>query len=133
MATNTTNYNLVKPAGNDAVSIDVINANMDIIDSVLKANADGISTKANKSTIVDTTLIATTWSSNSYDLVVSGVTATSVQEILPALSITDSQLEALQGANLVDGGQDIDTITLIARGDVPTVNIPIRVILRGDM
>lgn len=133
MSTKTTNYELVKPAGEDAVSIDVINNNMDIIDSAMKANADGINGKANKSRIVSATLTATNWQSNTYDLIVSGVTTTSIQEIIPSISITDTQLDALQSANIVDGGQSIDTIRLIARGDVPKVNIPVRVILRGDM
>ena len=36
MATNTTNYNLVKPDSNDYIDIGVINGNMDIIDTQLK-------------------------------------------------------------------------------------------------
>ena len=63
---------------------------------------------------------------------VSGVTASSNQEILPAVDITQEQLEALQTANIQDGGQSSGKITLKAFGDVPTVDIPIRVILRGD-
>ena len=35
MSTNTTNLNLVKPADGEAVDIDVINGNMDIIDEVV--------------------------------------------------------------------------------------------------
>lgn len=38
MATKTTNYNLTKPSGTESADIDVINANMDIIDSALKEN-----------------------------------------------------------------------------------------------
>ena len=54
-------------------------------------------------------------------------------EILPALSITEDQLEALQEANLQDGGQSAGSITLIAFGDVPVIDLPIRVIVRGDL
>ena len=46
MATKTTNYNLTKPSGSESADIDVINANMDIIDNAL-------GTKANKSEIPD--------------------------------------------------------------------------------
>ena len=46
MATKTTNYNLTKPSGSENADIDVINANMDIIDNAL-------GTKANKSEIPD--------------------------------------------------------------------------------
>jgi len=44
MATNTTNYNMVKPAYSDTADIADINSNMDIIDAQMKTNADGIST-----------------------------------------------------------------------------------------
>lgn len=40
MATNTTNYNLVKPELNDFADIRVINGNMDIIDAQLKRVSD---------------------------------------------------------------------------------------------
>lgn len=84
------------------------------------------------STIVTATLSASGWSSGTYVLTVSGVTATSNQEILPAVGITAEQLEALQAANIQDGGQAVNNITLKAYGDVPTIDIPIRVIKRGD-
>lgn len=84
------------------------------------------------STIVTATLFASGWSSGTYVLTVSGVTATSNQEILPAVGITAEQLEALQAANIQDGGQTAGNITLKAYGDVPAIDIPIRVIKRGD-
>lgn len=52
MATKTTNYNLTKPSGSENADIDVINANMDIIDSTL-------GNKANKSEIPDVSGLAT--------------------------------------------------------------------------
>lgn len=85
------------------------------------------------STIVETTLTASGWSNGSYELEVEGVTDTSNQEILPGLEITEEQLTALQGANIQDGGQAAGSVTLKAFGDVPTIDIPIRVIVRGDM
>ena len=68
-----------------------------------------------------------------YTLHISGVTDTSNQEVLPALNITAEQLEALQSANIQDGGQATNTMTLKAYGDKPTIDLPIRVIKRGDM
>ncbi len=44
MATNTPNYNLVKPGLNDNVDINEINGNMDIIDTSLKTIADSVPT-----------------------------------------------------------------------------------------
>ena len=40
MATQTTNYNLTKPAGDDLAQISVLNGNFDIIDGQMKQNAD---------------------------------------------------------------------------------------------
>lgn len=88
--------------------------------------------KAGKSTTVSATLSASGWNSGSYALSVAGVTTTSNQEILPGLSITAEQLEALQAANIQDAGQASGKITLKAFGKVPAINIPIRVIVRGD-
>lgn len=93
--------------------------------------------KADKSSIVDYTILSSGWSGTSvpytYTATITGVTPTSMQEIIPSTSITQAQLEALQGANIVDGGQADNTIYLKAWGDKPTVNIPVRVVLRGDI
>lgn len=95
-----------------------------------------VSTKAAKSSEVSKTLSAASWTGTaspySYSLTVDGVTATSNQEMLPTVDITEAQLTALQGANIQDGGQAADTITLKAWGDKPTIDLSIRVILRGD-
>ena len=87
---------------------------------------------AEKATIVTATLAANGWADGAYILTVDGVTTTSNQEILPAVDITAEQLEALQAANIQDGGQAAGNITLKAFGDVPAIDIPIRVIKRGD-
>ena len=110
---------------------------------ILKGNGTGGVSAAVKGTdyagaseTVTATLLAARWTGNaapySYTLTVSGVTATSNQEVLPALNITAEQLEALQGANIQDGGQAENSMTLKAYGDKPTIDLPIRVIKRGD-
>ena len=81
---------------------------------------------------VEATLLAASWRGTSYRLNLSNITATSNQDIIPAVTINATQLEALQGANLVDGGQGSGYIDLVAFGDVPNIDIPIRVLLRGD-
>lgn len=92
--------------------------------------------KANRSVTTTTTLYAENWVGSEtpyvYSLGVFEVTEMSNQEILPSITITASELEALQGANITDGGQSANTIVLKAYGDKPTINIPIRVIVRGD-
>ena len=100
---------------------------------IIEAN---ISSLSKKSEIIEANISAASWNGDSapytYTLAVTGVTAYSNQEILPALDITQEQLDALQGANIVDGGQAAGSITLKAWGDKPSVDIPIRVIKRGD-
>ena len=85
------------------------------------------------STTKEVTLSASSWSSSSYTISDALITATSNQEILPAVGITLDQLKALQKAMLVDGGQSAGSITLTALGTVPTIDIPIRVIFRGTI
>lgn len=48
MATNTTNYNLIKPDGTEKIDVSVINDNIDIIDTTLylKANSADVYTKS---------------------------------------------------------------------------------------
>lgn len=85
---------------------------------------------------VTATLLASGWTSSEapfvYTLAIAGVTATSYQELLPAVNITAEQLKALQAANITDGGQAAGTMTLKAYGKVPAVDIPIRVIKEGE-
>ncbi len=96
-----------------------------------------VENKADKSTDTTATLLASGWTGDSapysYTLAVAGVTADSNQELLPALGITTEQLAALQAANIQDDGQAAGSITLKAFGeDKPTIDLPIRIILRGD-
>lgn len=85
---------------------------------------------------VTATLLASGWTGSEapfvYTLAIAGVTATSYQELLPAVNITAEQLKALQAANITDAGQAAGTMTLKAYGKVPTVDIPIRVIKEGE-
>ncbi|MDL2274494.1 hypothetical protein LJC34_08180 [Oscillospiraceae bacterium OttesenSCG-928-G22] len=87
--------------------------------------------------MVSTTLAAASWSGSAapyaYTLAVAGVTATSTNEVLPPLNPTAAQLEALQAANLQDGGQSAGQMILKAYGEKPTVNLPVRVIVRREM
>ena len=88
---------------------------------------------SNKSSIIDTTLLASNWNDNTYSLSISTVTASSNQEILPTIDITEEELAALQAANIQDAGQSSGVITLKAFGEVPTIDLPVRIILRGDV
>ena len=110
---------------------------------LLKGDGAGGVTTATKGTdyagaseTVTATLLAASWTGDAapytYTLAVTGVTTTSNQELLPALNITKKQLIALQAANIQDGGQAVNSVILTAFGDKPTIDLPIRVIVRGD-
>lgn len=86
------------------------------------------------------TLYADQWTGDaapySYTLQLTGVTATSNQEFLPITpeeGLTTVMLTILQSANLQDGGQSDGEITILAYGAKPSMDLPIRVILRGNI
>ena len=85
------------------------------------------------STVKTFTLLSSGWSSGKYTISDSLITASSNQEILPAVGITSDQLKALERSLVVDGGQASGSLTLKALGTVPKINIPIRVIFRGNV
>lgn len=85
-----------------------------------------------KSTTISTTLYAETWNNGSYTITNDLITSTSNQEIITAVGITAEQYNALSAAMIVDGGQSTGSLTMKAFGDVPTVDIPIRIIFRGE-
>ncbi len=84
--------------------------------------------------VVDVTLPSSAWVSQTdyfeITFTAEGVTSDSIQDIIPGIGITSEQLKALQAANLVDNSQDSNSISLIGYGKQPTVDIPIRVIVR---
>lgn len=85
---------------------------------------------------VTATLLESGWTGSEapfvYTLAIAGVTASSYQELVPAVNITAEQLKALQAANITDGGQAAGSMTLRAYGKKPAVDIPIRVIKEGE-
>lgn len=100
-----------------------------------KSKLNGIASGATKnaSTVKSFTLSASSWSSGSYTISDSLITASSNQEVLPAVGITAAQYNALSKAQIVDGGQAAGSLTLKALGTVPTIDIPIRVVFRGTI
>ena len=86
-----------------------------------------------KGKTVEAMLFASSWNNGVYILTIEGVTETSVQDLTPSSSITTEQLIELQDANIIDGGQTKNAIILKANGDVPTMDIPICICLRGEV
>lgn len=102
-----------------------------------QAVLQALNTKADKSKLQEIILLSSGWEGDEapyiYTLAVTGVTATSIQEILPSLNITRSELSELQAANIQDAGQSAGIMTLKAFNVKPSIDIPVRIILRGDM
>lgn len=121
---------------------------IDTLKKTVATNTDGIATNksaiaSNKSAIDTNTakLVTTTksitlsssgWSSGTYTINDSLITATSNQEIIPSQSITADQYKALVKASLVATGQRAGSITIKAFGATPGINIPVTIIFRGE-
>lgn len=88
-----------------------------------------------KVSTVSVTLLASGWDTSGdwpkYTLALAGITADSNQEYLPPVNPSTEVVEALQAALFQDGGQAAGVAYILAYGDVPTIDLPIRVILRG--
>lgn len=86
-------------------------------------------------TTLSVTLASASWTGTAapytYTISNSAITATSTQEVSPATDITADQLTALQSANIIDGGQAAGSMTLKAFGKKPSVDIPVRIIVKG--
>ena len=109
----------------------------------LKTLNDRITTNANNITklnskIQNVTLNISSWSGSeapfSYTVSNSNVTSTSkVVEIMPANGATNAQLQAYLSAGLCGGATGTGTITIKAFGKKPTTNIPITIVVRGEI
>ncbi len=89
-----------------------------------------------KSTLLTGT-IATTWSGGSapYTQTISdeNIEADSVIEVSLSSAATAEQAEAFNGLQLADGGQTDGSFTLRAFGELNTVSIPIKILIRRDL
>lgn len=158
----TTNYNFKKGDYNEFADIATINEALDAVDATLhecEINTDEavkkletatgnvaetaraaaqavVNNKANKSTSTTATLNASDWKGTAapYQLAlsISAVTATNAVEITLGTA-TIEQATACAEAQIVNITQDAGSLTFYANGDKPTVDIPICVIIRGDL
>ena len=90
---------------------------------------------AAKSIKVSETISSTGWSNKTYTISNSNITATNVIELLPRENngTTQAQMEVLSGAMIIGGTQAVGSIQLVALGDVPTIDIPVTLIIRSDL
>ena len=90
---------------------------------------------AAKSEVVSATLLAANWTADgTYTWSNAGIlSAEQIVELMPASGITAEQLEALQTANIVGTAQAVGSLTMTAFGEVPTIDIPVIFVMRGDV
>ena len=130
MATNTTNYNLIKPEIDDFYDVEVFNENADLIDAALKSLSDEAATKTKKAVTGTTTLTASKWVAlgtavgeykYKYELALSGITAKDVFNG----SVSLATEEAAQDCGLAQYSEtSANKVTLYAK-DKPLSDITI--------
>lgn len=97
-----------------------------------------IATRARKSYTVNATLLASNWTDNSdktYSMTISvdAIDENTLIELTTSNDITTDQIKAYQKANILGVSQGKGTITLKAINSKPTIDLPITIIIRGDL
>ena len=115
----------------EETEVELVEVTADSIGAASKEYVDSVAT----GTTLSVTLASASWAGTAapytYTISNSAITATSTQEVSPATDITADQLTALQNANIIDGGQAAGSMTLKAFGEKPSVDIPVRIIVKG--
>lgn len=115
----------------EETEVELVELTADSIGAASKEYVDSVAT----GTTLSVTLASASWTGTAapytYTISNSAITTTSTQELSPATDITADQLTALQNANIIDGGQAAGSMTLKAFGEKPSVDIPVRIIVKG--
>lgn len=98
-------------------------------EAAFNAALAGVKDKADKSVSKAATLTAAGWSDGVQSLAVSGVTATANGSLRIAQSATDEQFAAWSAAQPRVTAQAAGSLTVKAAGTVPTIDIPVEVII----
>lgn len=106
--------------------------------SVFNGIGEEVNYKSTKSTPATATLHASGWTGTeapySITVTVAGAKPEPTRiEVQPTTDATAAQWAAWRTALVRGGGQGTDSITLLADGDKPEIDIPIAVTIRGDV
>lgn len=128
MATTTANLGLIKQASNEYADIDIINSNLDLIDSFVGA-------KAAKSTSVSAMLTASGWAGTStpytQSVSITGLGSAANGLVNISQSANATQRSLAYAARLSVFGQSANLLTIVADGTKPSGDIPITVLILG--
>lgn len=136
MSKTTTWYNFVLPELTDPANITQTNQNWTTLDSTLAGLANFVAN--HKTYAANITLKYGSWNGQVYSFKLDDLsnefggtwTAESFIEMIPSPLITTSELEALQKANIT-GLALFNELSLHAHGEVPTIDIPVVLLMRG--
>lgn len=130
MATNTINYNLIKPELDDFYDIENFNNNADTIDATLKSISDNADSKTNKAVNGSATLTVSKWVAlgaaigdykYKYELAVSGVTA---KDVFNGSVSLDTE-EAAQDCGLAQYTETSKNLVTLYAKETPSSDITI--------
>lgn len=82
-------------------------------------------------TVKTLTLSSASWSSGQYIISDTDITADAVVILTTQAGVTADQYNALAAAQIVGGTQSACSIVLVALGTVPTIDLPITLIIQG--
>lgn len=115
----------------EETAVELVELTADSIGAASKEYVDSVAT----GTTLSVTLASASWTGTAapytYTISNAAITTTSMQELSPATNITADQLTALQNANIIDGGQAAGSMALKAFGEKPSIDIPVRIIVKG--
>lgn len=86
-----------------------------------------------KSVAINHTMVATGWSDGTYTFTDERILADSYVEFAPQNTTTAEQITAIQKANIICKVQAAGSLTLQALGEVPSIDVPVVFIIRGDL
>jgi hypothetical protein len=93
--------------------------------------------KANRPVQYTLLLVSNGWTGTeapyNYTFAIQGITADTIIEWLPGDDITIEQLQMLQDANIVDGGNSANTVVLKAWGNKPLIDIPVKYYISSEV
>lgn len=115
---------------------DLKTATGNVAETAKAAAQEVLDSKSDKSKSINITLTAAAWTGTvepySQTVQVAGVTESNAVEITLG-NATGEQALACAEAQILRITQDVGSLTLYAYGDKPTIDIPIVVIIRGDL
>lgn len=131
----TTNYNLFVTDDNAMRFLDWREKINGTIDSNMVKIDNALSKKAELSKAINATLPMSGWTDGSAPysqvLIISGLKASQNGIISVSQNITSQQMEVVCAAGLNISSQSDGTITIVANGDRPTMDIPVTIMFLG--